>query len=167
MDKLKALFHKHRELLLYVVFGALTTAVNYIVYGGFCLLLRAPLGKDNAALAANVVAWVAAVAFAYVTNKLYVFEQRSWASKVLRRELPSFLGARLFSLAIEEGLLFLFIKTWQDGILAWAALRLPWPADRLSAWYELGVKLPIMVVVLALNYVFSKFIIFRKKEARA
>jgi len=161
MAKLRALYEKHREIILYVFFGGLTTAVNALVYGGFYFLLLRALGDKNAALTANTVAWVTSVAFAYVTNKLFVFSRKSWAAKVLRRELPSFVGVRLLSFAIDQGLLFLFIDTWKSGILAWVEPQLHWPAERLSVWYDLCVKLPIMVIVLALNYIFSKFVIFK------
>jgi len=165
MSKLKALYQKHRELILYVVFGALTTAVDFIVHGAVYFLLRSGLGEDNATLAANVVAWIAAVAFAYVTNKLFVFEQKSWAAHAVRRELPSFVGARLFSLAVAEALLLLFIKSsWKGGILDWLEPLLHMPREQLATWYNIGVKLPIQGLVLVLNYFFSKFIVFRKKK---
>ena len=165
MAKLKALCQKHRELVLYVVFGGLTTAVDFIAHGAVYFLLRSRLSEDNATLAANVAAWIAAVAFAYVTNKLFVFEQKSWAPRVLRRELPSFVGARLLSLAVAEALLLLFIKSsWKGGILDWLEPMLSIPREQLATWYNVGVKLPIQVMVLILNYIFSKFIIFKKKE---
>ena len=164
MAKFHALFEKHREVILYVFFGGLTTLVNALVYGGFYFLLLRALGDKGAALTANAAAWVASVAFAYVTNKLFVFSQKSWAAKVLWRELSSFVGARLFSFGVEQALLFLFIATWKGGILAWIEPRLHLPTERLSVWYDLGVKVPIAVIVLVLNYIFSKFVIFRKKE---
>ena len=164
MKKLTQLYHKHKELVLYIVFGALTTLVNYIVYSAFYFLLRSGLGEDNAVLAANVAAWVAAVAFAYVTNKLFVFEQKSWAAPVIRRELPSFLSARLFSLVMEEILLLLLIKTWKGGILAWLESLLNLPREDIATWYDICVKLPTQAMVLVLNYFFSKFVVFRKKK---
>ena len=167
MAKLRALYEKHRELVLYVFFGGLTSAVDALVHAGSFFLLKKPLGGENATLTAGVGAWVAAVAFAYVTNKLFVFEQKSWEGKILRKELPSFMGARLFSLAVQEALLFLLVKTsWKDGILAWAGPHLQWPAERLSDWYDLGAKLPVMVIVLVLNYVFSKWLVFKKEKQK-
>ena len=162
MAKLRALYEKHRELVLYVVFGGLTTLVDFLVTGAFYFLLRRPMGDENGALIANVIAWAAAVAFAYVTNKLFVFEQKSWEGKVLRKELPSFVGARLFSLGVQEALLFLLLKLWKAGLLAWLSSFIHW--QNLSTWYDLGIKLPVMVIVLALNYVFSKWLVFKKEK---
>ena len=98
MDKLKSLFKKvvNRETVLYIVFGVLTTLVNFVSFKLFDVLLGTKLY-----LVTNVIAWVIAVAFAYVTNKLFVFESKSWALPVIRREIPSFVAARLFSLGAD------------------------------------------------------------------
>jgi len=160
-------FGKYREPVLYIFFGFLTTGINYLVYGGGYFLFSKAMQDENAALVANTFAWVAAVAFAYVTVKLFVFQQKSWAPAVLRRELPGFVGTRVFSFAIEQGLLFLFLKVLKNGALARAAQSewlLQWPAERLSTWYDLCAKVPIMIIVLVLNYAFSKWIFKKGKK---
>ena len=138
----------NRETVLYVIFGGLTTLVNYVV---FWLGIHA-FGED-AALWVNVVAFIAAAAFAYFTNKLYVFESRSWRWEVLRRELPSFFGARIVSFLLEEG-----------------GLALCTDVFHVARYRFLGVnglmiaKVALSVVVVVLNYLFSKLYIFSRKE---
>ena len=137
MKKIKELIVKHRELLLYVIFGAATTAVNFVVFYG----MEKQTGT-GAYLINNVIAWLAAVIFAYVTNKLFVFRVKSWAGKVVVRELVQFFGARVFSLAVEEAGLWLFVQLLQMNTMI--------------------AKLVLAVVVVVLNYIFSKLVIFKK-----
>lgn len=147
MDWLK----KYKETLLYVFFGALTTLVSL---GSFkvCNLLFGE-GWHHVS---NVISWVLAVATAYVTNKLWVFKSRSWAPAVLRRELPTFVGARVFSLGIEAVGLFLTIDLLGLGAWQWSVLGFLIEGEDVC-------KLLLQVVVLILNYVFSKLVIFKKK----
>ena len=103
-SSLKKLIQKlvNRETILYLVFGGLTTLVNLAVFW----LMNRVLGEDLA-LVNNAAAFVAAVIFAYVTNKIFVFESRSWSAQTLRKEIPAFVGARLFSFGLEELLLWI------------------------------------------------------------
>lgn len=140
------------EMLRYLFFGALTTLVNFIVY--FAVIAAA---GEESYLAANIIAWIFAVAFAFVTNKLWVFESKSWAWKKMRRELTGFVSARLFSLAIEEAGLWLMI-----GVLAFGAWSVPIPGYPVGG--DVLAKLIMQVVVVLLNYVFSKLVIFRRKK---
>ncbi|MDE6723959.1 MAG: GtrA family protein, partial [Eubacterium sp.] len=103
--KIKELLKKYEELILYVVFGGLTTLVNFIAFW----LLNKTMG-EAAYLVNNIIAWFVAVVFAYITNKLWVFESKSWKIKVLLKEVPEFFLARVFSLLVEEGGLWLFIE---------------------------------------------------------
>lgn len=136
-----------KEVFSYLLFGVLTTVVNMIVFKIF---------KDRMdVLIANIIAWVAAVIFAFVTNKLFVFESKSWAPKVLAKEIPSFTGARVLTLGIEELGLFVMINLLHlEKVLTIPSL--------VSG--EMVIKLIIAVVVVILNYIFSKLIIFRKKD---
>lgn len=137
-----------KEVFSYLLFGVLTTVVNMIVFKIF---------KDRMdVLIANIIAWVAAVIFAFVTNKLFVFESKSWAPKVLAKEIPSFTGARVLTLGIEELGLFVMINLLHlEKVLTIPSL--------VSG--EMVIKLIIAVVVVILNYIFSKLIIFRKKDS--
>ena len=133
---MRNLFRKHREILLYLIFGALTTAVNYLVYFPLFNLL-----KLDAALS-NAVAWVAAVAFAFVTNKPFVFQSHDWSAQVLLPELWKFVSCRIFS-GVAESLILLVtvdICHW-DGNL---------------------IKILTSIMVVVLNYVGSKLLVFKK-----
>ena len=138
MDKLKKLwrFLTTPEMISYIIFGVLTTAVNVVSYG----LLRPvlPFRTDWNVLAANTIAWV----LSFITNKLFVFKSKSFAAGIFWRELTTFVGARLLSLAVDELGMFLLVNvlTWND----WVA------------------KIIMNVIVVIINYILSKLIIFKK-----
>ena len=143
MEKLKALLLKYRELVSYLFFGGLTTVVSWITYA----LFAGPMALG--VTPANILSWVCAVTFAFVTNKLWVFDSRSWAWPGWLREAAAFVGGRLFSGAVELGGLPLLMRLGLDqpllGVEGFAA------------------KVTISVVVIVLNYILSKFLVFRKK----
>ncbi len=137
MEKLKALLVKYYDILVYLVFGVLTTVVNYIVYLPCYNLLMLSSSVSN------VIAWVAAVAFAYVTNKPFVFRSHDWSAKTVIPELTGFIGTRLGSGGLETLILLIFV-------------------DRLGMNGNLW-KLLTSVIVVVLNYIGSKLLVFRKK----
>ena len=150
MEKLKKLLN--RETVLYIIFGVATTAVNYVVFH----LLYNVLWHQRNSLTANAAAFVAAVIFAFVVNKLFVFESRSWNADTLKREIPSFLAARIGSFGIEEAGLFLAEKVLKlGGIIAVTV-------GSLSLDWITVIKVALAFVVVALNYVFCKLIVFKK-----
>lgn len=150
MKRIKDLYKKHSEMILYIIFGVLTTVVNFVV---FWLLSR--LIGEKLYLINNAFAWVVAVAFAYVTNKLFVFESKSWNAKIVTKEVVEFLGARLFSLAVEEGGLWLFVS-----IFGFDKISLELASFVISG--QIIAKIILAVIVIVLNYIFSKFVIFKK-----
>ena len=137
MEKLKALFRKHYDILVYLVFGVLTTVVNYIVY----LPCYNLLGLSSAV--SNVIAWAAAVAFAFFTNKPFVFHSHDWSAKTVIPELTKFLGTRLGSGGLETLILLLCVDLLHMNGNLW--------------------KLITSVLVVILNYIGSKLLVFRKK----
>ena len=153
MNKIKELYEKHRELIVYFVFGVLTTAVNLITF----YTLETLFGTEDSYLYNNVIAWVVAVAFAYVTNKLVVFESKSWVPSVVLKEAAEFVGARLFSLGVEEAGLWLFVE-----LLSFGAVSIKILGFNLTGGFIAKVILAVIVVIL--NYFFSKFIIFKNKK---
>ena len=136
-EKRKVLFHKYQDILVYLVFGVLTTAVNYLVYLPCYNLAHLPSAVSNMA------AWTAAVAFAYVTNKTFVFHSRDWSVQTLLPELAKFLGTRLGSGVMETGMLFLFVDVFAMNGNMW--------------------KLVTSILVVVLNYIGSKLLVFRRK----
>lgn len=142
----KALFNK--ETITYVIFGVLTTVVNYVIFG----VGIEKFGEDYHLLI-NAVAFVLSAAFAYVTNKLFVFESKSWALKVIAKEIPSFFSARLASFFFEEAGLLLFVDILKVG-----------EKEIFGISGVMIVKLVLAVIVVIVNYVLSKFLIFKKKK---
>lgn len=126
----------NKETISYLVFGVLTTVIDLVIYQ---LLLLVNVHY----MAAQWIGWTAAVAFAFVTNKFFVFESKSTDLRVVLRELISFVGGRLFS-----------------GVIS--ALMLAALVEGLSC-SEMIAKLLTEVFVVIANYVFSKLFIFRKK----
>ena len=149
------------EVVSYLFFGVMTTLVNFAV-AALCNRLAGENYAEKVLFtvsgfsfkwtyAVQAIAWVAAVLFAYVTNKLFVFESRSAAPSVVCRELLSFFGARILSFLVFEELLFgLIEKALTAAISANGAF---WAAKVVSG-----------VLVIVFNYVASKLVIFRKKE---
>ena len=136
-EKLRALAEKYWDVLAYLVFGVLTTVVNYLVY------LPLYNGAGLSATASNAVAWVVAVAFAFLTNKPFVFKSHDWSAKTVFPELGKFLGCRIGSGLMETGIIFLFVD--------------------LLRWDGNIMKLATSVLVIILNYVGSKLLVFKKK----
>ena len=137
MKIIKSLIAKHYDVLVYLVFGVLTTAVNYLVYLPCYNLLHL-----SAALS-NVIAWAFAVAFAYLTNKPFVFRSHDWSTKTVLPELTKFVITRLGSGAVETVIIFLTVDVlrWNGNVM----------------------KLLVSVLVVILNYVGSKLLVFRKQ----
>ena len=148
IKKIKAFVKEHRQGVLYLVFGALTTLVSILSFA----LFNALLGDDKY-LVSNLISWVIAVVFAFFTNKHLVFASRANDKKTLLTEGGKFLGARVITLGLEELILWLMLD-----ILGMEALNILGIATG-----EVIAKAVATVVVVAVNYLISKFIIFKKK----
>lgn len=144
-DKINNLIKKflNKETISYLIFGVLTTIINIVVFWFAERELAFIMSEDAASLVGNVIAWVISVAFAFVTNKLFVFESKSMAFKVVMAELTGFVIARLLSLAFDEGFMFFAIV--------------------LLGMNSLLAKIISNVFVVIINYVLSKFFIFKNK----
>ncbi len=127
----------NRESISYLVFGVLTTAVDYFVYQVLRLL-------DVHYLFAQGMAWTAAVLFAFVTNKIFVFQSREMRMRTLFLEFVSFVSARIASLLFTLGGLWLFVDRW-----------------KVNEWIT---KLILSAFVIVMNYFFSKRFVFRQKQ---
>lgn len=137
MEKIRAFVVKYYDILSYLFFGVLTTAVNYIVYLPCYNLLH------FSAAASNVIAWAAAVAFAFLTNKPFVFKSHDWSAKTVIPELTKFVGCRIGSGLLETGIIFVTVD--------------------LLSWNGNVMKLLTSVLVVVFNYVGSKLLVFRNK----
>ena len=150
MKKLKSLFNK--ETILYLIFGVLTTVVNYVVFW-LCYHI---LLSGSGSIYANIVAFIFAVLFAFFVNKLYVFESKSWSLATLKKEIPSFFAARIGSFLIEEAGLFV-----AEELLQWNELEILTIGATVIDGVTV-VKLALSVVVVIINYIFCKLFIFKK-----
>ena len=151
MKKILNLLSKHREIIVYLIFGVLTTAVNLATFYAMESI------TEISYLINNAVAWVVGVIFAFVTNKIFVFQSKSWKPSVAIKEGIEFLGARLFSFGVEELGLWLLVD-----IIGLASFSKVIFGFAISG--ELIAKVILAIVVVILNYVFSKLIIFKKKS---
>ena len=154
MKMIKTLFIKYKELITYVIFGVLTTLVNFFAFWIFTKIFGEDLYLVN-----NAIAWVVGVVFAYVTNKLFVFESKSWDLKLIAKEITGFLGARIFSFLVEESGMFLFVSVLGLGESSLTLLG-------FTITGQFIVKILLAVIVVVMNYVFSKFFIFKSSENR-
>ncbi len=121
-----------RELVLYVVFGTFTFLVNVVTY----FLFQSVMGINY--LVSNVFAWFFSVLFAYITNRTWVFESKS---PEILKEMSLFFGGRIFSGVVDTALMYLFIDVLVLG-------------NTFS-------KIVVQIIVIVLNYVFSKLIVFK------
>ena len=137
MEKIRKIIEKYWDVLSYLFFGVLTTVVNYLVYLPCYNLLNLSASVSNA------IAWVVAVAFAYLTNKPWVFKSYDWSRQTVIPELTKFVGCRVGSGVLETGIIFLTVD--------------------LLGWNGNIMKLVTSVLVVILNYIGSKLLVFRKK----
>lgn len=140
MKKLIDLYRKHKEIVNYLIVGVLTTVVSLVVYYGLTLTVLDP-EKAVQLQAANVISWIAAVVFAYFTNRRFVFESRS---QNMLKEAAAFFAARLSTLVLDMVLMFLLVTLLKCN-------------DKIA-------KLVVQAAVIVANYVLSKFLVFKKKE---
>lgn len=138
MKKILELIRRRYDILTYLFFGGLTTVVNYLVYLPCYNWLGISAGASNA------IAWVFAVAFAFLTNKPFVFKSHDWSAKVVFPELTKFLGCRIGSGVLETAVLFVTVDIlqWDGNIL----------------------KLITSILVVILNYFGSKLLVFNKQQ---
>lgn len=149
---MKKLFEKYRELIIYIVFGALTTLVNYIIH----FVFRAFDANYYLALS---FAWAGSVLFAYVTNKIFVFNSKAKGKEELR-EFALFVGARVFSYGLELVISFIFIDLAHADRFVWE----PSFVETTIPAGELIVKTFAQAFIVFSNYFFSKIVIFKKNK---
>ena len=143
---------KYKEIITYVFFGALTTVVSLVTFKAANIVLG-----ESKYLISNIISWVLAVIFAFVTNKIWVFSSKTWTPRVVVREAAGFFASRLFSLGCEEAGLWLLVSVL--GMQRFSREIFGFTVTGSDA-----AKLIMQVVVVILNYVFSKFLVFRKKR---
>ena len=144
MDKIMQIWKKHREVLSYLIFGGLTTVVNV----GLFMILTGLTSLSTGA--ANAIALAASIIFAYVTNKIWVFESKltGWAAL---REFAVFIACRIATGLLDQAIVVAGVD-WLGAAIGLAE----------STLWAGGVKIFANVLVIIANYVFSKLLIFKK-----
>lgn len=137
MELILKLMKKYKSFIAYAIFGVFTTVVNILTYN-YCYN---NLGMNNTL--SNVIAWILAVTFAFLTNKAWVFESTSWRWSVLRREIPAFITCRLATGVMDLVIMYICVDVMK--------------------WNAMLMKVLSNILVILLNYVFSKLVIFKKK----
>lgn len=158
MDKLRELWQRYREIISYLFWGVMTTLVSWLTFALFDLVFRRigaqlnifGLSVSVSVLLDNILSWICAVLFAYVTNKLWVFNSKSWDRQVVLPEIVKFFSARAATGILEI-----------VAVPLLAALGLDRPVLGVEGMLA---KVIVTVVVVILNYVFSKLLVFRKPE---
>ena len=129
------LYARNKEILLYLFFGGITVVLSVSIYA-----IQTQCMKINA-LVANAAAWIICVIFQFFTNKIWVFQNVASSDKTCFRQMIEFTGGRVITLILEEIILAVFI-TW-------------------LSWNSLTVKLVAQIIVIVLNYIISKLVVFR------
>lgn len=137
---MKELIKKYKSLIMYAIFGVLTTLINLVCYE----MLYNHLNVSN--VVSNIIAWIVAVAFAYITNKIWVFESKSLKMNVILPEIWKFISCRLAT-----GVLDLIIMYIGVDILNGPSTIL---------------KIVSNIIVIVLNYIASKLVIFKKTRKK-
>lgn len=138
MEKILNIYNQFKEQILYIVFGVLTTAINIIAFFACSRLINLGL------IPSNIIAWILSVLFAFVTNKIYVFNSKNYNFSVVLRELIDFVISRGATGILDLGLMYLFVSV--IGI-----------EDMIS-------KIVINIIVIILNYILSKLYVFKNKK---
>ena len=140
IQKIRDLIEKYWDIVSYLFFGVCTTIVNYLIY------IPCYNFMGMSATVSNMIAWVVAVAFAYLTNKPFVFKSYDWSWNTVVPELTKFLGCRIGSGFFETVLIWLLVDI--------LTLNGNW------------MKIIISVLVVVLNYISSKWIVFTQKKQK-
>lgn len=135
------LYNKYKEIINYIIIGVLTTVVSLIVYYGLTLTILNPNNGIELQIA-NILSWIFAVTFAYFTNRKYVFMVKDKANF---KEAFNFYSSRIVTLIIDMGLMYLLVTVLKFN-------------DKI-------IKVIVQIIVIVLNYVFSKFIVFKKNKS--
>ena len=136
-EKIKALLIKYKGFIFYGIFGVLTTVINIVTYA----VCYRKLGIAN--VPSNIIAWILAVLFAFITNKLYVFDSKSMDAKTVISELIKFMAARLATGGLDLLIMFIGVDVMHGP--------------------EIFLKAASNIIVIILNYVLSKLVVFKKK----
>ncbi len=142
MNKLINIYKKYQEIINYLIVGVLTTLVSIFTY--FILSLILDINNNILFIFANIISWICAVVFAYITNKRFVFNSATFNRKEEIKLFSMFVSSRITTLLIELIFMFLTVKVLLLN-------------DKIS-------KVIAQIIVIILNYIISKIFVFKKKK---
>lgn len=150
MNLIKKLFIKYREVIDYLFWGILTTVVSWCSFGLFSISFNAVIKNSVSAaiICANILSWLCATAFAFVTNKLWVFRSKSWNKKIVFTEISKFVSARMATGIFELIAVPLLVKIGLNQTIL-----------DVEGMFS---KILVSIIVVILNYLLSKIFIFKK-----
>lgn len=135
---IKELYEKYKDTVPYLIFGVLTTLVNVVSYWLFARIFKAGV------MPSTIIAWILSVLFAYVTNRKWVFHSEENSKRGIVREIVYFFAYRLSTGFIDWACMYIFVDVLH--------------------WNDLTIKIIANFIVIVLNYVASKLVIFRKND---
>ena len=141
MEIIKNYYEKYKEVIRYLIFGVLTTIVNYVVYYSLIFIIGTADGAVG--VICNLVATIISILFAYITNRKFVFESKAVGKNAILKEITSFFSCRIFSMIVDSLIYFV--------------------GCTIIGFNDFIIKTISQVVVIVLNYIFSKLIIFKNK----
>lgn len=145
--RIRELWNKHRAVLLYVFFGGMTTVIDWVISFALYHVFADAMDANRLLMHVfDIIAWVCAVTFAFVTNRIWVFESKKRGFLPIMGELAAFAGGRVLTLALQEGILLLWYTILQ------------------SDQSPFLLRITVSVIVVVLNYFISKWFVFRKKK---
>jgi len=140
MKRLFSLIKKYEEIISYLVVGVLTTIVSLLVYY-ICVLTFLDPKVALELQVANIISWICSVAFAYITNRIFVFKSKA---KNILKEISTFVSSRILTLILDMLMMYLMVTIFGLN-------------DKIC-------KIFVQIVVIVLNYVFSKLFVFKKAK---
>ena len=139
INTIKGLYLQYKEVINYLIFGVLATIVNFVSYFIFARILKI----DE--VISSGLSWLVSVLFAYTTNKIFVFESKTKTAKEFLKEMASFFLARIISgITCDVGTFALMVKVFKIN--------------------DIFSKIVTQIMVVILNYILSKFVVFKKKN---
>lgn len=135
---MKELFYKYKEMILYLFFGGCTTMINIVFYAVSTRIF------EFDTIASTILAWILSVLFAYATNRKYVFESTNTTCAEIVKEIVSFFSCRVFSGVLDLVIMWLFVD--------------------VIGYNDLVIKIISNVIVIIINYVASKWFVFKKEK---
>ena len=136
---IKELYDKYKEIINYLIFGALTTLINLLTYYILIITIFNPNNKIELQIT-NIIAWIISVTFAYITNKLFVFNSKE---QNIKKEVIKFYSSRISTLLVEIILMYIFVSTLKYN-------------DKI-------IKIITNIIIIILNYIISKLLVFQKR----